>query len=47
METAGTVLLSASFEADEIQLAKLYFRGVFDQQNAFIRGNELSESIRR
>ena len=39
------VLFSPSFEADEIRLAKLYFRGVFNQQNAFVRRDELSECV--
>src|SRR5271154_1734036 len=41
------VLLPAGFEANEIRLGKLYLRSVFDQKNAFIRGNELSERVQK
>jgi len=41
------VLLAAGFEANEIRLRKLYLGGVFDQKDAFIRGNELSERVQK
>ena len=38
-------LFPASFKTNEIQLGKLYLRGVFYQEDAFIGWNELSERI--
>jgi hypothetical protein len=41
------VLFAAGFETNEIRLGKLYLCGVFDQQDAFVRGNELSERVQK
>jgi len=40
-----SVLLPAGFEANEIRLGEMNLRGVFDQQDALIRRDELSECI--
>ena len=40
-----SVLFPARFEANQIRLDKLNFGGVFNQQNAFIRRNELSKRV--
>jgi hypothetical protein len=38
----GAVLLPACLETDEIFMVQLDLRGVLNEQDAFIRGNELS-----
>ena len=45
MATArNTVLFLARLEANEIGVAQLDLRGVFDEQNAFVVGNEFGEN---
>ena len=39
------VLSLPGFKTDKVVLVNLNFRGVFDQENSFIRGNEFPKDI--
>jgi len=41
------VLWLPGFEANEVVLAHLNFRGVFDEENSLILGNEFSKNIQK